>query len=145
MASGRPFWDELVYRYQMGVQYVTWLRETWETLQPSVGARRFAEVRGEARPARGGRDHLARHERQLLARVQRAARCRSTAAPLSLAVTVGGVERRGFDLSASSYSIPGAITAVRALDPAARAELVSQSETQAVVKESRRPTSSARS
>ena len=34
MSSGRPFWDELVYRYQMGVQYVTWMRETWDTLEP---------------------------------------------------------------------------------------------------------------
>ena len=54
--------------------------------------------------------------------------------PLSLAVTAGGKERRGFDLSASSYTVPAAITAVRALDPAARAELVSQTDTQAVVK-----------
>ena len=35
MSSGRPFWDELVYRYQMGVQYVTWMRETWDTLEAS--------------------------------------------------------------------------------------------------------------
>ena len=27
MASGRELWDELVDRYQTGVQYVTWMRE----------------------------------------------------------------------------------------------------------------------
>ena len=53
--SGRTFWDELVYRYQMGVQYVTWMRETWDTLQPFVGARRFAEVKAKLAHARGRR------------------------------------------------------------------------------------------
>ena len=47
MDSGRTFWDELVYRYQMGVQYVTWMRETWDALQPDIDARRFAEVRAK--------------------------------------------------------------------------------------------------
>ena len=47
MRSGRTFWDELVYRYQMGVQYVTWMRETWDSLQPYVDARRFAEVKAK--------------------------------------------------------------------------------------------------
>ena len=47
MSSGRTFWDELVYRYQMGVQYVTWMRETWDSLQPYVGARRFSEVKAK--------------------------------------------------------------------------------------------------
>jgi hypothetical protein len=54
--------------------------------------------------------------------------------PLSLAVTAAGKERRGFDLSTSTYTVPAAITGVRALDPAAKAELVSQTDTQAVVK-----------
>ena len=47
MSSGRDIWDELVYRYQAGVQYVTWMRETWEALAPYVGARRFAEVKAK--------------------------------------------------------------------------------------------------
>ncbi|MBE2319323.1 DUF1349 domain-containing protein [Solirubrobacter sp. CPCC 204708] len=133
MASGRIFWDELVYRYQMGVQYVTWMRETWETLQPVIGARRWAEVRAK----------LAQHEADAITwrdanvnyfREHSGRPMPVDGAPLSLAVTVGGVERRGFDLSASSYTVPGPITAVRPLDSGARAELVSQSATQAVVK-----------
>ena len=47
MDSGRIFWDELVYRYQMGVQYVTWMRETWDSLEPYIDARRFAEVKAK--------------------------------------------------------------------------------------------------
>ena len=90
MDSGRPFWDELVYRYQMGVQYVTWMRETWDTLEPYIGARRFAEVRAK----------LAQHEAdaadwrdtsvELLARVQRPADSRSTAAARRSRSSVGG-------------------------------------------------------
>ena len=73
MDSGRLFWDELVYRYQMGVQYVTWMRETWDALR---AVRRRPPLRrgaGQARAPRGRRGRLARHERQLLARVQRPA------------------------------------------------------------------------
>ena len=136
MSSGRPFWDELVYRYQMGVQYVTWLRETWETLQPVVGARRWAEVRAKLvqheADAASWRDTSVNYWREFSGRPNPV-----DGGPLSLAVTAGGKERRGFDLSASSYTVPGAITAVRALDPAARAELVSQTDTQAVVKVSK--------
>ena len=71
MRSGRTFWDELVYRYQMGVEYVTWMRETWDALQPFIDARRFGEVKAQLAHARDRRGQLARHERQLLARVQR--------------------------------------------------------------------------
>ena len=52
MRSGRIFWDELVYRYQMGVQYVTWMRETWDSLEPHLDARRFSEVRPSSRTTR---------------------------------------------------------------------------------------------
>ena len=47
MDNGRLFWDELVLRYQTGVQYVTWMRETWDRLEPYIDARRFAEVRAK--------------------------------------------------------------------------------------------------
>lgn len=139
MQSGRPFWDELVYRYQMGVQYVTWLRETWDTLQPMIDARRFAEVKAKLAQhetdASSWRDTSVNYWREFSGRPNPV-----DGGPLSAAITVGGVERRGFDLSASAYTIPvkaGAsrtITAVRALDPGARAEIVSQSADQAVVK-----------
>ncbi|MGI5521411.1 alpha-glucuronidase family glycosyl hydrolase [Micromonospora sp. CA-259024] len=142
MDSGRTFWDELVYRYQMGVQYVTWMRETWDTLQPDVDARRFAEVRAK----------LAVHEAD-------AADWRDTSvnywkefsgrdvpvddAPLSAKVVVDGKEFGGFNLSDTSYTIPipaGAsptITKVRTADRKARYEIISQAggvPGQAVVK-----------
>lgn len=142
MASGRPFWDELVYRYQMGVQYVTWMRETWDSLEPHIDARRWAEVR----------DKLAVHEVD-------AADWRDTNvsywqefsgrdipvddAPLSIAIEVDGKDFAGFDLSADSYTIPVAaggsptITDVTPADPAATVEIVSQAASvpgQAVVK-----------
>ena len=139
MQSGRPFWDELVYRYQMGVQYVTWLRETWDTLQPVVDARRFAEVKAKLAQheadASSWRDTSVNYWREFSGRPNPV-----DGGPLSVAVTVGGVERSGFDLSAAAYTVPvrtGAsrsITAVRTFDPAARAEIVSESPEQAVVK-----------
>jgi alpha-glucuronidase len=142
MDSGRPFWDELVYRYQMGVQNVTWMRETWESLKPYIGARRFAEVQAK----------LATHEAD-------AAKWRDVSvnywqefserpmptddAPLSAKIVVAGEEIGGFDLSAADYTIPvdvgesPRITDVTTADPDARAQIVSQAEGvpgQAVVK-----------
>ncbi|MFG1869306.1 alpha-glucuronidase family glycosyl hydrolase [Micromonospora arborensis] len=142
MDSGRTFWDELVYRYQMGVQYVTWMRETWDALQPDIDARRFAEVRAK----------LAVHEAD-------AADWRDTSvnywkefsgrdipvddAPLSAKIVVNGKEFGGFNLSDNSYTIPvpaGAsptITKVKTADRKARYEIISQAAGvpgQAVVK-----------
>ncbi|MGC4747357.1 alpha-glucuronidase family glycosyl hydrolase [Micromonospora sp. DT201] len=142
MDNGRTFWDELVYRYQMGVQYVTWMRETWDALQPDIDARRFAEVRAK----------LAVHETD-------AADWRDTSvnywkefsgrdipvddAPLSAKIVVNGKEFGGFNLSDNSYTIPvpaGAsptITKVRTADRKARYEIISQAVSvpgQAVVK-----------
>jgi alpha-glucuronidase len=133
MRSGRIFWDELVYRYQMGVQYVTWMRQTWDSLEPFIDARRFAEVKAK----------LARHEAD-------AGDWRDTCVnywkgfsgkdvpvddgPLSIKIVVGGRTIGGFDLSASSYPIPvpdGAspkITKVLTADRAARYEIVSQAD-----------------
>jgi alpha-glucuronidase len=45
MKSGRTFWDELCYRYQRGVSYVTAMRAQWESLQCLVDEARFAAVR----------------------------------------------------------------------------------------------------
>jgi alpha-glucuronidase len=131
MLSGRIFWDELVYRYQMGVQYVTWMRHTWDSLEPHLDARRFAEVRAK----------LAKHEAD-------AAHWRDTCVnywqefsgravpvdggPLSITIDVGGRTIGGFDLSAASYSIPVAagasprITHVSTADPGARYKIISQ-------------------
>ena len=86
------------------------LRETWETLQPVVGARRWAEVRAKLvqheADAASWRDTSVNYWREFSGRPNPV-----DGGPLSLAVTAGGKERRGFDLSASSYTVPAAITA----------------------------------
>ncbi len=44
MASGRTLWDELVYRYDHGVEAVRQMRRTWAAQQAHVDAERFAQV-----------------------------------------------------------------------------------------------------
>jgi alpha-glucuronidase len=44
MASGRTLWDELVYRYDHGVEVVRQMRGTWAAQQDRVDAERFAQV-----------------------------------------------------------------------------------------------------
>jgi alpha-glucuronidase len=44
MRSGRTLWDELVHRYERGVERVRELRRTWASLTGRVDAERFAEV-----------------------------------------------------------------------------------------------------
>jgi alpha-glucuronidase len=142
MHEGRPFWDELVYRYQMGVQYVTWMREAWDALQPFIGARRFAEVKAKLATneadAATWRDTSVGYWKEFSGRD-----IPVDGGPLSARIVVGGKLRGGFDLSASSYTIPvaagasPAITSVLPADPAARYEIVSQAAGvpgQAVVK-----------
>ena len=132
MDNGRLFWDELVLRYQTGVQYVTWMRETWDRLEPYIDARRFAEVRAK----------LAKHEAD-------AADWRDTSVgywqtfsgrpipadgPLAVEITVGGKRFGGFDASAASYTIPaaGPITKVRTAR-GARYRILEQAPGRAVV------------
>lgn len=142
MRSGRPFWDELVYRYQMGVQYVTWMRQTWDSLEPSIDARRFSEVRAKlaAHEADAGdwRDTCVAYWKKFSARDVPV-----DDGPLSIRIVVGGRTIGGFDLSAPSYTIPVAagasptITRVIPADREARYEILSQADTvpgQAVVK-----------
>jgi alpha-glucuronidase len=142
MSSGRIFWDELVYRYQMGVQYVTWLREAWDALEPYVGARRFAEVKAKLATheadAAAWRDACVNYFREFSGRDVPV-----DGGPLSAKIVVGGRTHGGFNLSAASYTIPVAagasprIDSVQLADPGARFEIVSQAESvpgQAVVK-----------
>ncbi|PGH47584.1 alpha-glucuronidase family glycosyl hydrolase [Streptomyces sp. Ru87] len=131
MESGRTFWEELVGRYQTGVQYVTWMREAWDSLEPSIGARRFAEVReklaAHEADARNWRDTCVDYWREFSGRPMPVDQ-----GPASASVVVNGQEHGGFDLSEDSYTIPvpaGAspeITEVRTRDPRARQEIVSQ-------------------
>ena len=92
MRSGRIFWDELVYRYQMGVQYVTWMRHsgTRSNRTSTPGA---SEVRAKlAKHEADGR--LAGHLRELLAGVQRQARP-VDGGPLSITIDVAGARSAG--------------------------------------------------
>ncbi len=142
MASGRTYWDELVYRYQMGVEYVTWMREAWDALQPSIDARRFGEVKARLAThetdAGSWRDTSVNYWREFSGRDVPV-----DGGPLSAKITVAGKEIGGFNLSDATYSVPVAagasptITAVRTADPAARAQIVSQASAvpgQAIVK-----------
>ncbi|MEU7587360.1 alpha-glucuronidase family glycosyl hydrolase [Micromonospora sp. NPDC049230] len=142
MDSGRPFWDELVYRYQMGVQYVTWMRETWETLRADIDARRFAEVRAKLAvhetDAADWRDTSVNYWKEFSGRA-----IPVDDAPLSAKIVVNGREFGGFNLSDTSYTIPvraggsPTITKVRTADRKARYQIVSQAASvpgQAVVK-----------
>jgi alpha-glucuronidase len=133
MKSGRIFWDELVYRYQMGVQYVTWMRLTWDALEPALDARRFSEVKAK----------LAIHEadagdwRDTCVNYWKGFSDRDVPVddgPLSIKIVVDGKTVGGFDLSAASYTIPVAagasprITKVIPADRATRYEILSQAD-----------------
>jgi alpha-glucuronidase len=131
MRSGRPFWDELVGRYQIGVQYVTWMRETWDSLAADIDARRFAEVRAKLAAheadAADWRDTSVGYWRQFSGRP-----IPVDDQPLSATIVVGGKRYGGFDLSADSYTIPVAagasprITEVRTADRDARYQILEQ-------------------
>ena len=58
--SGRTVWDELVFRYNAGIDTVRAMQKTWATVKPAVDAERFAEVAGfldiQEREARWWRD-----------------------------------------------------------------------------------------
>lgn len=43
--SGRTLWDELIVRYDRGVDAVTAMQATWNALEPKVDKRRWEEVR----------------------------------------------------------------------------------------------------
>jgi len=104
MASGLTFWEELVYRYQMGVQYFSALMDRWDALQPSIDARRFSEVKSRLRASEADaarwRDESVNywmHHNRLEMPVDKQ--------PLSVKVVVAGKEYGGFNLS--NYINPG--------------------------------------
>jgi alpha-glucuronidase len=132
MDNGRLFWDELVLRYQTGVQYVTWMRETWDRLAPYIDDRRFAEVQAKLAQheidAADWRDTSVGYWRTF------SGRAIPTDGPLAVEITVGGKRFGGFDASAASYEIPaaGPITKVRTAR-GARYRILEQSRDRAVV------------
>lgn len=44
-SSGRTLWNELVHRYNQGVDSVRWMQETWASLQSKIDAERFNQVK----------------------------------------------------------------------------------------------------
>ena len=60
MRSGRPLWDELVFRYNAGVDTVRVMQKSWASVRPAVDAERFDQVSGfldiQEREARWWRD-----------------------------------------------------------------------------------------
>jgi alpha-glucuronidase len=46
MGSGRTLWEELVYRYSLGVDTVGTMRDSWSTVQGYIDDQRFDEVDG---------------------------------------------------------------------------------------------------
>ncbi len=98
MKDGKSFWEDLVYRYQMGVQYVTAMREKWAALEGTIDARRFSEVSAklatqEADAARW-RDESIKYWRMV-----NELDMPVDGGPLSAKIVVGGREYGGFDLS----------------------------------------------
>ncbi len=60
MRSGRTLWEELIHRYDVGIDTVRWMRRTWDALQGRIDEERFREVQGflaiQEREARWWRD-----------------------------------------------------------------------------------------
>jgi len=60
MRSGRTLWDEMVFRYNAGVDTVRAMQKLWSSVQPTVDSERFADVSGfltiQEREARWWRD-----------------------------------------------------------------------------------------
>lgn len=44
LSSGRTLWEELVYRYSLGVDQVGQMRDTWATIEDRIDAERFGDV-----------------------------------------------------------------------------------------------------
>lgn len=45
MRSGRSLWDELIHRYNAGVDTARWMNDVWGTLEGKIDRQRFVEVR----------------------------------------------------------------------------------------------------
>lgn len=102
MNSGRTLWEELVYRYQMGVQYSTYMIEAWDSIEDKIDARRFTEVQAklktqEADQARW-RDECIKYFQNI-----NGLDIPTDSAPLSIQIKVAGETKGGFDLSRAIY------------------------------------------
>ena len=107
LSSGRTFWEEAIYRTQMGVQYVSWMREAWESLAGKIDQGRHKAVaerlwRQEI-DASEWRDYYYSYW-QANSGLDKP----TDGAPLSIAVTLGSGENakdyQGFDLAVDSFN-----------------------------------------
>jgi len=85
LASGRTLWDELVHRYNEGVDTVRAMRRSWDGVRASVDPQRFAEVASflaiQDREARWWRDAVLQYF-QTFSRLPIPARYEQPAQPL---------------------------------------------------------------
>ncbi len=44
MSDGRTFWEDAVYKMQEGVQFVSWMRDAWASLEGKIDSTRFKAV-----------------------------------------------------------------------------------------------------
>ena len=107
MQSGRTYWDEMVYRYQMGVQAVTWMNDAWGTLEGYMSANgdsyRYNAVRNtlvtSERDAARWRDVMVYYFQQFSEKP-----IPVNDAPLSISVTAGGKTFQDFNLSVDPFA-----------------------------------------
>jgi hypothetical protein len=98
MKSGLTLWEELVYHYQMGVQYSTWMIEAWDSLQPKIDARRFSEVAAKLKTQEADQARW-RDESLKYFSLVNGLEIPTDTAPLSIKLEVAGEMYGGFNLS----------------------------------------------
>ncbi|HEV2130071.1 MAG TPA: alpha-glucuronidase family glycosyl hydrolase [Longimicrobiaceae bacterium] len=49
LSSGRTLWEELVHRYNEGVETVRWMQRTWDSLDGEIDEERFRDVQAHLR------------------------------------------------------------------------------------------------
>jgi hypothetical protein len=98
MKSGRTLWEELVYLYQMGVQYSTWMIEAWDSLEAKIDARRFSEVAAKLKTQEADQARW-RDESLKYFSLVNGLEIPTDTAPLSIKLQVAGEIYGGFDLS----------------------------------------------
>jgi len=107
MESGRTLWNEMVYRYQMGVQAVTWMREKWDTMESYMtntnDSFRFNAVKKTLETAE---QEAARWRDVMLYYLQQFSEkpIPVNDSPLSISITAGGNIHSDFNLSYDPFS-----------------------------------------
>ncbi|WRS28508.1 sugar-binding protein [Oscillospiraceae bacterium MB08-C2-2] len=122
LENGLTMWENLIYKNQEGVQYATYLRETWENLEGKIDQYRWEHtmkklISQEFDMARW-RDEQIKYWLIVSGRDMP-----TDTAPLSITIEAGGKEHRGFDLGRAitswaaadpSQSVPASTTGINA-------------------------------